>query len=159
MAVLQGALTWILIALCCLLGVKMFFASISLQFNFLRGRTIWKAAWRFRKGIIVFALALTVVGLVTEYVSPALADAAVATGRGVSASAETIGGGISTGAGAVWQAVPILIGIVLALAYWALVSVRWIAKARSKDGRLARQMGAGVVFLLLMVVYMAVFIA
>lgn len=155
MTVISGALTVLFVILICLMGLKMFATAFGLQFNFLRGGIIAKAAKRFRKGVAVFAVAITVIALLTAYVAPGLGNTIVAAADGISASAQAIGNGAAAGASGTWQAVPILVGIVLALAYWTFVSVKWIAKAKSKDGRMLRQVGAFAVFMPLMIGYLA----
>jgi hypothetical protein len=148
MAVISGALGWIMVGLVILIGIRMVFGSIRFQFDSGRAAMLAKGAWRFRKGLFVFAAAITVIALVNEYVVPGLGGAIVAFADGMTAGAQSVGDGAS-------QAVPILVGIILALAYWTFVSVKWIAKAKSKDSRLLRQIGAGAVFMPLMIAYLA----
>jgi hypothetical protein len=141
-----------MVGLVIFLGIKMMFGGIRFQFDSGRAAMLAKGAWRFRKFIVVFAVVITVVALVNEYVAPGLGNAIVAFADGATAGAQSIGSSAS-------QGVPILIGIILALAYWTFVSVKWIAKAKSKDGRFLRQIGAGAVFIPVMIAYLALFLS
>lgn len=158
MEVLSGALVVLFVILICVVGSMLIGSAIGNQFTSLRGPIKAKTAKGFKTGVVVFAIAITVIALITEYVTAKLGTGIVAFGHSIADTAGAIGGGAATGASAVWSAVPIIVGIVLALAYWTFVSVRWIGNARSRQRRMVRQVGAFAVFFPLMLVYIAVFI-
>jgi len=157
MPVLADALTILLVLLVCLFGAKWLLNAIGLQLPSKRGGIAAKATRRFTKGIWLFAGALFVIGLIATYVTPSVIGFIAAVGAAVQSSAQASAEGARAASGAAASAAPAIVGIVLGLAYWTGAGM-WAAKARTKDGRMLRQVGAGALFLVLFVVFLQLFI-
>lgn len=130
--------------------------AIGLQFDGPRGAIAAKFLRGFRKGIVVFVVALFVIGLLAEYVTPAVIGVWRDAGHGVSAGAEALGRGASEAGGAVARSAAVIVGIVLSLVYWGVVGV-WSNKVRGET-RMVRQAGAAALYLLLFVAYIKLFV-
>lgn len=95
--------------------------------------------------------------MIATYVTPSVIGFIAAVGAAVQSSAQASAEGARAASGAAASAAPAIVGIVLGLAYWTGAGM-WAAKARTKDGRMLRQVGAGALFLVLFVVFLQLFI-
>lgn len=130
-----------------------------------RGKIIAKSSRRWRKNLYWFLAVLTVIGLLAAWVTPKIISVIVDVGRAVEAGAGAAGDAGSAAAAAVSGAAgwfvdygAVLVGVVLAVAYWAAAGV-WIGKVDGRGAQFERKLVAGGLFAGPFVLYVWLFIA